>query len=149
MNLEHLTEEVWKRLQEKPRALLIGSAPIGYDKYNYVNEKPYEAVVLGELSPGELLHMPSDAVCCALLEDIPVYLSPQQIHHRAKTARALCRELYGAEQRLRLLGVRKLEEAGTLVTADRARAMRRAGESPPPGCRLTPLARDILEGKAP
>lgn len=147
MNLDQLTDAVWQRLQEKPRALLIGEPPIGCDKFNYVNEKPYEAVVLGLLPPGELLHMPSDAVCRALLEDIPVYLSSGQLHHKTKTARQLCRELYAAEQHLKQLGVRLLEDGQPLVTAAQARSLRQNGQQPPPGSRLTPLARDILEGK--
>lgn len=149
MNLDQLTEEVWKRLQEKPRALLIGSPPNDCHNFNYVNEKPYEAVVLGVLAPGELLHMPTDAVCRALLEGMPVYLSTEQLHHKAKTARQLCRELYAAEQHLKLLGVQILGQGQPLVTAAQAKAMRGRGEKPRPGSRMTPLARDILEGKEP
>ena len=149
MNLDQLTETVWQRLQEKPRALLLGTAPNGCDKFNYVNEEPYEAVILGILPPGELLHMPSDAVCRALLDDIPVYLSSGQLHHKAKTARALCRELHAAEQHLKQLGVRLLEDGQPLITAAQARSLRQSGQKPPAGSRLTPLARDILEGREP
>ncbi len=147
MNLDQLTDAVWQRLQEKPRALLIGEPPTGCDKFNYVNKKPYEAVVLGLLPPGELLHMPTDPVCRALLEDIPVYLSSGQLHHKSKAARQLCRELYAAEQHLKQLGVRLLEDGQPLVTAAQARILRQNGQFPPQGSRLTPLARDILEGK--
>ena len=75
MNLDRLTDAVLQKLNEgKKRALLIGRAPDIDHNYNYVNEKPYEAIVLGELSAAQLLHMPNDAVCEALLEEIPVYL---------------------------------------------------------------------------
>lgn len=150
MNLEQLTDAVLQRLQQgKPRALLIGKLQEIDHNYNYVNEKPYEAVVLGTLTPGQLLQMPTDAVCCALLEGVPVYLSSRQMWHGSKRAKALCRELAAAEQRLFRLGVIPLEQPDHLITATRARELTRLGQTPKPGCRMTPLARDILEGKAP
>ncbi len=148
MNLDQLTEILWNRLEEKPRALLLGTPPDGCNKYNYVNEKPYEAVVLGELSPGELLHMPSDAVCRALLDGIPVYLSREQYHHRCRPV-ALCRELDKRERYLCALGVEYLGETPKLITAQKARDLRKQGQPVPSGSRLTPLAKDILEGKEP
>ncbi|MBP3633039.1 MAG: hypothetical protein J6J43_00505 [Oscillospiraceae bacterium] len=150
MNLEELTDAVLQKLGEKkPRALLIGDAPMIDHNYNYVNEKPYEAVVLGRLAPGQLLHMPSDAVCCALMEQIPVYYDPDQTFRSCKTARALCRELAAAEQRLYRLGVLPLQRSGQLLTAARARDLVLQGKRPASNCRMTPLARDILEGKEP
>ena len=150
MNLDQLTDAVLEKISaNKPRALLIGEQPIVDHNYNYVNEKPYEAIVLGTMTPGQLLQMPTDAVCCALLENIPVYLSMYQPWHGSKTARALCRELASAEQRLLRLGVLPLQTAGRLVTAMEARQLLSQGKRPEGNCRLTPLARDILEGKAP
>ena len=148
MNLEQLTDAVWKRLYEgRPKALLIGEVPPGVEQYSFVKEEPYEAIVLGILSPGELLHMPTDPVCRALLADIPVYLWPDQLHHKAKTAKVLCRELSAAEQHLRQLGVRLLGKEQKLITAQTARQYLQLGYLPEPGSRMTPLARDILEGK--
>lgn len=139
-----------RKLEERrPRALLIGKQPEIDHNYNYVNEKPYEAVVLGLLSPGQLLQMPTDAVCCALLEDLPVYLSIRQSWHGNKKAKALCRELAAAEQRLFRLGVLPLEQPGHLITAKEARELLRSGRRPGADCRMTPLARDILEEEAP
>lgn len=150
MNLEELTQAVLERISEqKPRVLLIGEPPDNYHNYNYVNSEPYEAVVLGVLSPGELLHMPNDTVCAALLEGKPVWLWPHQKHHGITRARLLCRELTAAEQHLKQLGVRVLGQEKLLITAQTARVMRQAGEIPQPGSRLTPLAKDILEGKEP
>ena len=150
MNLERLTEAVLQKLNEgKKRALLIGKMPDVDDNYNYVNEKPYEAVVLSELSPAQLLHMPDEAVCDALMEEIPVYLRRPQAWQSCKTARGLCRELHNAEQRLLRMGVIPMERPQKFVTAQDARRMLQQGERVPHGCRMTPLAKDILEGRAP
>ncbi len=150
MNLDRLTDAVLQKLNEgKKRALLIGKAPCIDHNYNYVNEKPYEAVVLGGLSAAQLLHMPDDAVCEALLEEIPVYLWRPQAWQDCKGARGLCRELMNAEQRLFRMGVLPMERTQKLLTAQDARRMLRQGERPADGCRMTPLARDILEGKVP
>lgn len=151
-DLDALTEQVWCRLMEqRPRALLIGVPPEIDHNYNYVKEEPYEAVILGDLPPGELLKMPTDPVCRALLSDMPVYLWSGQSYKKAKTARLLCTELAAAEKHLRQLGVKPLEAAGEnrLITAQTARQLLAAGARPPKGSRLTPLARDILEGKEP
>ncbi len=149
MNLEELTQAVMERMDgQKPRAYLIGEKP-DYHNYNYVNEKPYEAVVLGVLSPGELLHMPNNVVCEALLEGKPVWLWPHQKHHHASNCRLLCRELSCAEQHLKQLGVRIMGQDRPLITAQTARHLRQLGEKPHPGSRMTPLAKDILEGREP
>lgn len=148
MNLDRLTDTVMQRLAEnRPKALLIGSAPLVDCNYNYVNQKPYETVVIGRLSPAELLHMPNDAVCDALFAQIPVYLTPQPWREQ-RNARGLCRELAASEQRLMRMGVFQLARKGSVLTAEGARKLRMAGEHPAPDCRMTPLARDILEGKA-
>lgn len=149
MNLDQLTEAVWQKLNDrKPRALLIGEPPCDLQKYNYVNEKPYEAVVIGRLTPAQLLTMPTDPVCMALLEELPVYLCAQG-WEKGRNAPVLRRELWAAEQRLRRLGTVPLEFGPGLVSAAMARQLRRSGQQPAPGSRLTPLARDILEGKEP
>lgn len=147
MNLDQLTQAVLDRLEkDRPRALLLGKAPPEDGGYLLVRQAPYEAVVLGLLSPGELLQMPTDSVCQALLEEKPVYLWPQQPYRQAKTARLLCRELAAAEQHLKQLGVRPMAQQGRLITAQDAQRLRRMGKEPPPGCRMTPLAREIMEG---
>lgn len=149
MNLEELTQAVIERMdQQKPRAYLIGEQP-DYHNYNYVKEKPYEAVVLGILSPGQLLHMPDETVCDALLEGMPVWLWPHQRHHRAACGKMLCRELTAKERYLKQLGVGILGQEKILITAQEARRLRQRGENPPYGSRLTPLAKEILEGREP
>ena len=147
MNLDELADAILRKLAEtKPRALLIGEVPECCHNFNYVKEAPYEAVVLGKLPPGELLRMPNDPVCHALLEGKPVYLLPQA--YKSDHAKLLCRELTAAEQHLRQLGVRPLGPEKKLITAEAARQLRSAGEHAPAGSRLTPLAKDILEGKS-
>lgn len=147
--LDALTEQIWSRMQAgQTRALLLGKPPDGDYNFNYVNEAPYEALVLGDLPPGELLQMPTDPVCRALLADLPVYLWSGQSYKKAKTARLLCAELAAAEKHLRQLGVRPLEAVtARLITAREARRLMQAGRRPPIGSRLTPLAQDILEEK--
>lgn len=148
MNLDQLTDAVLQKLHgERQRALLIGNAPEVDHNYNYVNEKPYDAVVIGELAPGALLQMPSNEVCDALMEEMPVYYWQQQKWRSCKTARQLCRELAAAEQRLYRLGILPMDRAGRLLTAQEARELLRLGKKPHSNCRMTPLARDILEGK--
>lgn len=150
MNLDQLTDAVLKKLGEnKPRALLIGKLPEINHNYNYVNEKPYDVIVLGQLPAAELLHMPNGAVCDALLENVPVYLWQHQPWRACKCARPLCRELAAAEQHLLRLGVIPMEQAGGLLTAEAARQLLKTGGKPAFNCRMTPLAKDILEGKSP
>ena len=55
-------------------ALLIGNEPGWPLGYRYVKEKPYEAVVIGSLTIGELLHFSNEEVLSALAEGIPVIL---------------------------------------------------------------------------
>ncbi len=110
MTEEELTERLWQELcRLKPPALLIGTPPNGLRKYNYVNNKPYEAVVIGGLTPCELLQMPTDPVCEALLEGIPVWLWQDQSFRHSKKGILLKRHLYEHMDRLLLLGVMPLE----------------------------------------
>ncbi len=134
--------------QGKKRALLIGEAPEDFRNYIYVNEKPYDAIMLGVLPPGELLHMPNDPVCRALLDGIPVFLWHRQLHHTGSGARTLRRELRAAERRLTELGVQVLGTGKQLITAEIARQLVKTGCRLPENCRMTPLAKEIMEGKS-
>ena len=150
MNLDQLTDALMQRMEpQKPKALLIGDDPKVDNNYNYVNEKPYEAVVIGRLTPEGMFRMPTDAVCAALLEQVPVYMLDHQMWKDSKTARALCRELSAAQQRLYRLGVQPIHRGARFLTAEQARNMRQCGKKPEEHCRMTPLARDILEGREP
>ena len=56
------------------RALLIGKEPAGELGYSYVREEPYDAVVIGSLSLGQLLHFADEQVLSAIARGLPVYL---------------------------------------------------------------------------
>lgn len=106
LDLDRLTDEVLRRLEkERPKALLIGRPPREDGGFLYVQNEPYSAVVIGVLSPEKLLQMPTDPVCVALMEGLPVWLWPQS-YEKGKRAILLRRELMAAEQRLVRFGVK-------------------------------------------
>ena len=128
------------------RALLIGAAP-GYPLgYDYVKEAPYEAVVIGSLSRGQLLLLGNELVLGALAEGKAVYLYTPGLPEAGKN-RALAGSLTAAQRELKNWGV-IFTDGGRkrLITAEEARAMRSAGRTPAPGSVLTPLAKEIMEG---
>ena len=148
-----VTEAVWQKLSAKPRALCIGRLPEGEYDFLPVTEAPYEAVVLASLSPAELLAMPTDPVCQALLTGLPVYLREEGLEHRnhaGTAAKGLYSLLLSKERQLRALGVQSLDKSRQrcLLTAQDVRRMKEKGLPLPAHARLTPLARDIWEGKA-
>lgn len=146
-----LTEAVLHRIsgQTRPRALCVGTVPEN-PEFEPVSGPPFDMVVLCTLSPAELLSMPTDAVCRALLTGMPVYLMEDGLEHRKLPpgpGRILRAELMAKERRLRDMGVQLWGRAkGGLVTAADVRRLGRAAI--PAGARLTPLARDLLEGRA-
>ena len=125
------------------RALLIGDAP-GLD-YEYVQEPPYEAVVIGSLTLGQLLRFREERVLMALAEGKVVYLYTPGLPQVRN--RALAAHLAAAQRELKSWGV-IFTDGGRrrLVTAEEARQLRRLGRLPEPGAVLTPLAREILGG---
>ena len=146
-----IVEEVLRRVLEarKPAALLLGAAPTEETGYRYVTEPPYDAVILGSMNAYQLLHFPDEQSLNALLEGKPVYFcqSGELWRQLQKTApRELFAALLQAHRRLLRLGVRPLRsQAQGLITASELR--RRLKEGLPVNGRLTPLARDILEGR--
>lgn len=150
--VNRIADAVYEKLQAKPRALCIGDPPGGAFPFLPVSQPPYEAVVLASLSLAQLLAMPSDPVCRALLEGMPVYLCPEGLEYKkyaSSSARGLYAMLQGKERQLRNMGVQLLKNAAEpqLLTAQEIRKRKAQGLSLPPGARLTPLARDIWEGK--
>lgn len=143
---ERLTDAV----PQQPAALLLGRRPARELGWRYVTQGEYAAVVIGSLGAAELLRFPDEACAQALLEGKPVYLCEDGLDYRryAHTAnRALWCRLLAAERQMKQLGVRPLGDgAQTLLTAEEVRRRLRQGQ--PIGGRLTPLARDVLEGKA-
>ena len=150
--ISRLADEVLRRMEQKPplpRAYCIGTPPNGAP-FTPVAQAPYDMVVLCTLSPAELLSMPTDPVCRALLEGRPVYLMEEGLEHRqfpAANARMLMAELMAKERHLRTLGIRLWDKdhSRKLYTAQDVRQLGR--QNIPPHARLTPLARDFMEGK--
>ena len=150
--IEEVVAEVRRRQAlERPTALLLGRAPARELGFHYVKEGDYTAVVIGSLTACRLLHLPDETVTQALLLGKPVYLCPEGLEYRqfSRTAnRALWSRLLAAERQLKQLGVRFLERkpGEKLLTANEVRRLLREGL--PVEGRLTPLARDVLEGRA-
>lgn len=127
------------------RALLIGEEP-GALEYEYVRTQPYDAVVIGSLSAGQLLRFREERVLEALGEGKAVYLYTPGLPQVKN--RALAAALASSQRELKSWGV-IFTDGGRrrLVTAEEARQLRRMGRVPGPGAVLTPLAKEILEGK--
>lgn len=146
--IQQVLQEVRRRQQ--PRALLIGPEPPQPLGWYYVNQSPYLAIVIGTMDAGALLRFPEGACIDALLTGIPIYLWEDGLTYRTfrKTAnRAFWSRLLTAEAQLRHLGVRFLRSRREgLLTADMVRSRLRDGL--PIEGRLTPLAQDVLEGRA-
>ena len=146
-----IVEEVLRRVQAaaKPAALLLGAAPPEETGYRYVSAPPYEAVIWGSMEAWDLLRFPDRESLQALLEGKAVYLyepGERWRQHRDTAPRELYAQLLQARRRMLRLGVKPLGTArSALITAQELR--RRQREGLPISGRLTPLARDILEGR--
>lgn len=130
------------------RAFLLGKEPDRPLGYTYTREPPYDAVVIGSLTLGQLLRFSDETVLTALSLGKPVILYTPGLPESPKN-RALAASLASARRELKNWGV-VFTDGGQkrLITAQKARNMRMLGEKPGPGAVLTPLAREILEGKA-
>lgn len=128
------------------RALLIGQEPSQELGFQYVQEKPYDAVVIGSLSLAQLLRFREETVLEALAEGKTVYLYTPGLPEAPKN-RALSGSLTAAQRELKNWGV-LFTDGGRkkLITAEEARILRAAGRRPSPGAVLTPLAKEIMEG---
>lgn len=128
------------------QALLIGKEPGADLGYDYVKEAPYEAVVIGSLTIGELLRFREERTLSALAEGKTVLLYVPGLPEAPKN-RALAGSLASAQRELKNWGV-LFTDGGRkrLVTAEEARALRRQGKTVGPGAVLTPLAKEIMEG---
>lgn len=126
------------------RALLIGKEPGMALGYEYVEAEPYEAVVIGSLSLGQLLRFREERVLEALAQGMTVLLYTPGLPDAGKN-RALAGSLAAAQRELKSWGV-IFTDGGRrrLITAEEARDLRMAGKVPGPGAVLTPLAREIL-----
>lgn len=128
------------------RAFLVGREPSGALPYTYVTEPPYDAVVIGSLSLGQLLHFQQEQVLTALSEGKPVVLYTPGLPDAPKN-RALAAALASSRRELKNWGILFTDGAQKrLITAQEAKRLRLSGKMPGPGAVLTPLAREILEG---
>ena len=126
-------------------ALLIGREPMADLGYRYVREAPFDAVVIGSLTLGQLLCFSDEQVLSALAEGKPVYLYTPGLPEASKN-RALGGSLTAAQRELKNWGV-LFTDGGRkkLITAEEARLLKQTGQLPGPGAVLTPLAKEILE----
>ena len=128
------------------RALLIGREPGVELGYQYVSEPPYDVVVIGSLTLGQLLQFREERVLSAMAEGKTVYLYTPGLPEAPKN-RGLSGSLTAAQRELKNWGV-LFTDGGRkkLVTAEEARILKRKGQLPGPGAVLTPLAKEIMEG---
>ena len=128
------------------KALLLGAEPAADLGFAYVSTPPYDAIVIGSLTLGQLLHFQDDKVLQALANGMPVYLYAPGLPQSPKN-RALSGALATCQRELKNWGV-LFTDGGRrrLITAEEARQLRISGSTPGPGAVLTPLAKEILEG---
>ena len=127
------------------KALLIGAEPPAELGYHYVQEEPYDAVVIGSLSIAGLLRFAEERVLAALAQGKAVLLYTPGLPESPKN-RALAASLTAAQRELKNWGV-IFTDGGRkrLVTAEEARRLRLQGRRPDAGAVMTPLAKEILE----
>lgn len=128
------------------KALLIGAEPAADLGCTYVDTAPYDLIVIGSLTLGQLLHFADEQVLRALAEGMSVYLYTPGLPQVPKN-RALSGSLATAQRELKNWGI-LFTDGGRrrLITAQEAKQLRLSGGSPGPGAVLTPLAKEILEG---
>ena len=127
-------------------ALLIGNALCCNLGYTYVTQPPYDAVVIGSLSLGQLLYFSQESALQALAEGKPVVLYTPGLPEAAGN-RALAAALAARRRELKNWGV--VFTGGNqrkVITAQQAQMMLQSGQRPAPGAVLTPLAKEILGG---
>ena len=128
------------------KALLVGREPPCPLGYAYTREPPYDAVVIGSLTVGQLLHFRHEQTLEALAEGKSVVLYTPGLPE-AKGNRGLSAALASRRRELKSWGVVFTDGAQRkLITAQEAKQLRAEGRQPGPGAVLTPLAKEILEG---
>ena len=111
--------------------------------YGYVTSPPYDAVVVGSMTLGQLLCFQNEAVLQALAEGKPVVFYTPGLPR--VTNRGLRASLSARYRELNSWGAVFTDgESRRVITAVMAREMAQRGEKPPAGAILTPLAREEL-----
>ena len=125
-------------------ALLIGAEPPAALGYTYVKQPPYDAVVIGSMTLGQLLRFRDERVLEALSQGKPVSLYTPGLPRSDKN-RALSGSLSAAQRELKNWGV-LFTDGGRkkLITAEEARILRAQGAAPGAGAVLTPLAKEMF-----
>lgn len=128
------------------RAYLMGDEPSQSFGFTYTKETPYEAVMIGSLSFGQLLRFSHEPVLEALAKGLPVYLYTPGLPQGEKN-RSLAASCNAAQRELKSWGV-IFTDGGRkkLITAEEAKMLLAKGQRPGPGAVMTPLAKEILEG---
>ena len=129
------------------RALLLGDKPPCDLGYVYENTPPYDAIVIGSLTLSQALCFNNELALSFLAEGKPVVCYAPGFPQAPKN-RALGAALASSRRNLKNWGI-VFTDGGQkrLITAQEARALRQAGKQPAPGSVLTPLAKEIMEGK--
>lgn len=128
------------------KALLVGEEPGCSLGYVYTREPPYDAVVIGSLTVGQLLFFRNEQVLEALAAGKSVTLYTPGLPE-ARGNRGLSAALAARRRELKSWGVVFTDGAQRrLITAQEAKQLRAEGRRPGPGAVLTPLAKEILEG---
>lgn len=128
------------------KALLIGKEPPAHLGVSFVEQPPYDVVVIGSLTISQLLRFREQTVLEALAEGKTVLLYTPGLPESPKN-RALAAALASAQRELKNWGV-IFTDGGRkrLITAEEARLLRQQGQRPEADAVMTPLAREILEG---
>ena len=111
-----------------------------------MTEPPFDAVVIGSLTLGQMLCFSDEQVLTALAEGKQVLLYTEGLP-KAPHNRPLSGALASKRRELKNWGVVFTDGAQKkLITAQEAKLMAQKGQRPGPGAVLTPLAKEILEG---
>ena len=98
------------------KALLIGTEPPAELGYHYVQEEPYDAVVIGSLSIAGLLRFAQEQVLSALAQGKTVLLYTPGLPESPKN-RALAASLTAAQRELKKHGISCTGHAAHQITA--------------------------------
>lgn len=127
------------------RAYLVGQEPPCGLGYTYVQEPPYDAVVIGSLTLSQALRFSCEEALDALAQGKPVVLYTPGLPEVPKN-RALSAALASSRREMKSWGILFTDGAQKrLITAQEARLLRQSGKQPGIGAVLTPLAKEILE----
>ena len=128
------------------RGMLIGDRPPADLGVTYVAEPPWDVIVIGSMKLSEILFFQNEQVLQALAEGKQVLLYTPGLPKIPKN-RGLSAALASRQRELKAWGILFTDGVRKqLITGEEARRLKQQGRRPEPGARMTPLAREILEG---